>query len=285
MAWKDLEDREAERTAEAPALAVARAELCQTLWQVARQRRRQERADQRAKRIVAEERALRAEAIREADRRRVLRPEDESAIFAQAIRSQIQSSPARENLARVMAEPFRRALEAPLRWTRDFFQTAPEPSPAPDLERAFRHSIVLDPHMRPGHILLLTEPEFVGRYPVRQEPMVLPADDPNRRSIGWVVTENVGVSIVNPSIFRTSLRGTFYEASGPDPIPPWCVVGAWVTKGAIRGYVTQVDDAHVHVVTWPRQTRTVIPRKYVSAWSFTSRPADLPSRYRRAEVV
>lgn len=36
-----------------------------------------------------------------------------------------------------------------------------------------------------------TEPELVGKLPVRQDLTVLPADEPEQRKIGWTVFENV----------------------------------------------------------------------------------------------
>ena len=42
------------------------------------------------------------------------------------------------------------------------------------------------------------DPEFVGVMPVRQDIEVLPADEPKRLSLGWVVSEIIGLAIVNP---------------------------------------------------------------------------------------
>jgi len=42
------------------------------------------------------------------------------------------------------------------------------------------------------------EPEFVGVMPVRQDIEVLPADEPKQLKLGWVVSEIIGISIVNP---------------------------------------------------------------------------------------
>jgi hypothetical protein len=43
----------------------------------------------------------------------------------------------------------------------------------------------------------MAEPEFVGVFPVRQDIEVLPADEPKKLQLGWVVSEIVGVGILN----------------------------------------------------------------------------------------
>ncbi len=42
------------------------------------------------------------------------------------------------------------------------------------------------------------DPEFVGVMPVRQDIEVLPADEPKQLKLGWVVSEEIGIGIVNP---------------------------------------------------------------------------------------
>lgn len=42
------------------------------------------------------------------------------------------------------------------------------------------------------------DPEFVGVMPVRQDIEVLPADEPKQLKLGWVVSEIIGIGIVNP---------------------------------------------------------------------------------------
>lgn len=39
--------------------------------------------------------------------------------------------------------------------------------------------------------------ERVGRFPVRQDITVLPADDPRKLKLGWVIYEEVGIVVVN----------------------------------------------------------------------------------------
>ncbi len=50
----------------------------------------------------------------------------------------------------------------------------------------------------PGTIYGAADPEFVGVMPVRQDIEVLPADEPKRLKLGWVVSEIIGIAIVNP---------------------------------------------------------------------------------------
>jgi len=49
-----------------------------------------------------------------------------------------------------------------------------------------------------GTVYAVTEPDFVGIMPVRQDIEVLPADEPKQLKLGWVVNEIIGIGIVNP---------------------------------------------------------------------------------------
>lgn len=50
----------------------------------------------------------------------------------------------------------------------------------------------------PGTVYAAADPEFVGVMPVRQDIEVLPADEPKQLKLGWVVSEIIGLGIVNP---------------------------------------------------------------------------------------
>ncbi len=50
----------------------------------------------------------------------------------------------------------------------------------------------------PGTVYGASDPEFVGVMPVRQDIEVLPADEPKLLKLGWVVSEIIGLAIVNP---------------------------------------------------------------------------------------
>jgi hypothetical protein len=49
-----------------------------------------------------------------------------------------------------------------------------------------------------GTVYGAADPEFVGVMPVRQDIEVLPADEPKQLKLGWVVSEIIGIGIVNP---------------------------------------------------------------------------------------
>ena len=49
-----------------------------------------------------------------------------------------------------------------------------------------------------GTVFGTADPEFVGVLPIRQDIEVLPADEPKRLMLGWVVNEIIGIGIVNP---------------------------------------------------------------------------------------
>lgn len=58
--------------------------------------------------------------------------------------------------------------------------------------------IVVSKIVPPGTVYGAADPEFVGVMPIRQDIEVYPADEPRRVSLGWVVTEEVGIGIPNP---------------------------------------------------------------------------------------
>jgi hypothetical protein len=50
----------------------------------------------------------------------------------------------------------------------------------------------------PGTIYGVADPEFVGVMPIRQDIEVLPADEPKLLKLGWVISEIIGLAIINP---------------------------------------------------------------------------------------
>jgi hypothetical protein len=48
-----------------------------------------------------------------------------------------------------------------------------------------------------GTVYACADPEFVGVMPVRQDIEVMPADEPRQLKLGWVVSEIIGIGIVN----------------------------------------------------------------------------------------
>ena len=65
----------------------------------------------------------------------------------------------------------------------------------------FGHLFTADIHVsskaQTTSVLLLAPAEYVGAFPVRQDITVLPADDPKKLRLGWVIYEEVGVVIIN----------------------------------------------------------------------------------------
>ena len=57
--------------------------------------------------------------------------------------------------------------------------------------------IVVSKMVPRGTVYALTDPEFVGVMPVRQDVEVLPADEPRQLKLGWVVNEIIGIAVVN----------------------------------------------------------------------------------------
>jgi len=57
-----------------------------------------------------------------------------------------------------------------------------------------------------GTVYGIAEPEFVGVFPVRQDIEVLPADEPRQLKLGWVVSEIVGMCVVNPRGVAAAVR-------------------------------------------------------------------------------
>ena len=51
--------------------------------------------------------------------------------------------------------------------------------------------------MNKTFVLVVASPDTVGAFPIRQDITVLPADDPKKLRLGWVIYEEVGICIVN----------------------------------------------------------------------------------------
>jgi hypothetical protein len=65
----------------------------------------------------------------------------------------------------------------------------------------FGHIFTADIHVssrvQTTYVFVLAPAEYVGAMPIRQDITVLPADDPKKLRLGWVVYEEIGVCIVN----------------------------------------------------------------------------------------
>lgn len=62
----------------------------------------------------------------------------------------------------------------------------------------FGADIIVSKVVPNGQAFACADPEFVGVMPVRQDIEVLPADEPKQLKLGWVVSEIIGIGIVNP---------------------------------------------------------------------------------------
>ena len=58
--------------------------------------------------------------------------------------------------------------------------------------------IIVSKIVPPGTVYACADPEFVGVMPVRQDIEIMPADEPRQLKLGWVVSEIIGIGIVNP---------------------------------------------------------------------------------------
>lgn len=70
----------------------------------------------------------------------------------------------------------------------------------------FGADIIVSKIVPAGKSFATAEPELVGVMPVRQDIEVMPADEPKQLKMGWVVSEIIGIGIVNP---RGVATGTF----------------------------------------------------------------------------
>ena len=62
----------------------------------------------------------------------------------------------------------------------------------------FGADIIVSKVVPKGFLYACADPEFVGVMPVRQDIEVLPADEPKQLKLGFVVSEIIGIGIVNP---------------------------------------------------------------------------------------
>lgn len=63
--------------------------------------------------------------------------------------------------------------------------------------RFFTCDIHVSSRMDRNGVLVLSSPDTVGVFAIRQDISVLPADDPKRLRIGWVIYEEVGILVAN----------------------------------------------------------------------------------------
>ena len=65
----------------------------------------------------------------------------------------------------------------------------------------FGHIWTADIHVSsrvtPTYVYILAPAEYVGAMPIRQDITVIPADDPRRLRLGWVIYEEIGLIVIN----------------------------------------------------------------------------------------
>lgn len=64
--------------------------------------------------------------------------------------------------------------------------------------KIFGADILVSKLVPPGTMFACADAEFVGVMPIRQDIEVIPADEPKRLSLGWVVSEIIGLAVLNP---------------------------------------------------------------------------------------
>ena len=62
--------------------------------------------------------------------------------------------------------------------------------------------------MTTNTVLCTASPDTVGAFPIRQDITVLPADDPKKLRLGWVIYEEVGIAVINDYATAQILVGT-----------------------------------------------------------------------------
>ena len=58
-------------------------------------------------------------------------------------------------------------------------------------------NIHVSSRMDPDVVLVVASPDTVGAFPIRQDITVLPADDPKKLRLGWVIYEEIGIVVAN----------------------------------------------------------------------------------------
>lgn len=76
------------------------------------------------------------------------------------------------------------------------------------MARVWGADIMVSKIVPPGTVYGAADPEFVGVMPIRSDIEVIPADEPKRLMLGWVVSEEIGIGIVNPRGVAVSRKST-----------------------------------------------------------------------------
>ncbi len=140
------------------------------------------------------------------------------------------------------------------------------------------------PNVPPDMIFFASDPEFVGRMPVRQELTVLSADDPNREPLGYTMIERMPMP-TSRIFFQDFQYGAGSNISipslAPIAVPAWCVPGTWVYDRMTRRYglVRRIFDGNrAGISLWfqghlSRKGRVLTGRELHVSWN----PCDGPN--------
>ena len=85
-------------------------------------------------------------------------------------------------------------------WGKDYFDfvTQREVLLTGVFGRIWTAEILISNLIPDNRVLVMAPAEFVGVMPIRQEITVIPADKPSRLRLGWVIYEEIGLTVVNP---------------------------------------------------------------------------------------
>ncbi len=95
------------------------------------------------------------------------------------------------------------------------------------------------------------DPSFFGKIPLRTSITCIPADDPSQRTIGWSMSEKIGVAVVNPRVkgsVRISTDGHVSVMSRPFPGRHQFSLAAFYNDSFNRldVWVVKIDGERVH---------------------------------------
>ncbi len=130
--------------------------------------------------------------------------------------------------------------------------------------------------IEPGSIYVNSEPEFVGRMPVRSELTVLPAD-PGHEPLGWTMTERIGRGIRGRGMrdqfeLNYGARAPAIVKSFPVLVPEWCVPSRWAYDDKLGRYAfveSTYDGNRAGVRYWNKgrisRKLTIVPGRELRA--------------------
>lgn len=111
--------------------------------------------------------------------------------------------------------------------------------------------------LRPGEVICVSEPEFIGRFPVKQETITIPADPSPKREIGFVVRTYSGGEVYllgrDGKVDETPLTSRSDLKPGMEIAVPTLLgytlavvrdMTTWESQGCIGNLEFDIDDRH-----------------------------------------